>query len=78
MQYFIFNYNSFIFSLEILELVFIDRLRYYMDNMEIWKKERISVLNTLLINKDYILLRGAKSWNINSDIDVLCPTFEQG
>jgi hypothetical protein len=48
-----------------------------MDNMDIWKKERISVVNTFLKNKEYILLRGAKSWNLNSDIDVLCPTFEQ-
>lgn len=45
--------------------------------MDSWKQERINIVKEFLKGKDYIILRGTKSWNKDSDIDVLCPEFNQ-
>jgi len=45
-----------------------------MDN---WKKEKVNELNSFLKDHDFIILRGSESWNLDSDIDVLCPTYRQ-
>ena len=48
-----------------------------MDNLDFWKEERLNILKRYLNSKEYIILRGKLSWRKNSDVDVLCPTFNQ-
>lgn len=45
--------------------------------MESWKKERIKIVEEYLKRKEFIILRGHKSWDLESDIDILCPNYSQ-
>tara|TARA_B100000989_G_scaffold298640_1_gene288886 strand:+ start:518 stop:1006 length:489 start_codon:yes stop_codon:yes gene_type:complete len=45
--------------------------------MENWKKKRIEFVTKFFNNHSYIILRGNDSWDYNSDIDILCPDFNQ-
>ena len=48
-----------------------------MDNIDLWKKDRLVSVKEFLGGNNYILLRGTSSWSKESDVDILSPTFKQ-
>lgn len=48
-----------------------------MDNIDLWKKDRLVSVKEFMGENNYILLRGTSSWSKKSDVDILSPTFKQ-